>query len=356
MPDFEEYYDIGEAEMLVRRPKLFLNEGDTSDFLVAAGAAMADKNDQYAHSLAAKTYVDTAEGDDLTTLADDHWGIQRVEANEATGDVTFTRATAGGGAGTIDAGTVVATDKDANGEDIRFVLDADVVFGGADLTKPGTATAEVAGKSGNVDASTINHIIDAIFDSSIVVSNAAAFAGGTEAESDPELRERIRAYPGTLRRGTLDALEYGAKTVPGVAVATAYEDEDTGITTVYVSDASGNSSAQMVTDTEEELENWRAACSLIEVQGGSLYEQAVTVSVTAKAGFDTAALATQIAAAITAALAKLGIGQTLYRTAIRTAVKNVSIDMIDEVTVTIPATDVAPASNQVIRAGTIAIS
>lgn len=356
MPDFEEYYDLGEAEMLTRRPDLFLNEGDTSDFLVAAGAAMADKNDQYAHALAAKTYLDTSNGDDLTTLADDHWGIQRQEAVEATVDLTFTRATAGAGAGTIDAGTVVATDKDANGEDIRFVLDNDVVFGASDLTKPGTATAEVAGKIGNIGATEINHIIDAIWDSTIVVNNAAAAVGGTEEEKDEELRERVRAYPSTLRRGTLAALEYGAKSVPGVYTATAVEDPDTGITAVYVTDQSGNSNAEMVSDVEIELENWRAAGSLVEVYGGEVYEQDVTISIIAKTGVDTAALAGDAEAAIEAMMNKLKIGATLYRTAIRTAVKNIRIDEIDEVTVTLPATDVAPSANQVIRAGTITVS
>lgn len=356
MPDFEEYYGLGEAEMLVRRPSLYLNEGDTSDFLVAAGAAMADKNDQYAHSLAAKTYLDTAEGDDLTTLCDDHWGIQRQAANPATVVLTFTRAGAGAGAGTIDAGTVVATDKDASGQDIRFTLDADVVFGGADLSKTGTATAEVAGKDGNVAATDINHIVDSIFDSTIVVNNTAGAVGGVEEESDPDLRERTRNYPATLRRGTLAALEYGAKSVPGVYTASAVEDGDTGITSVYVCDESGGSNAQMVSAVEAELEYWRAAGSLVEVYGGSVYTQAITITVVAQAGVETTALAGDIEDAIEAAVNKLKIGATLYRTAIRTAAKNVRIDKIDEVIVTVPATDVAPSASQVIRAGTITIS
>jgi uncharacterized phage protein gp47/JayE len=356
MADFEDYYDLGKAEMLIRRPDLFLNEGDVSDFLVAAGAAMADKNDQQANALAAKTYLDTAIGDDLTTLADDHWGIQRQAANAATVTLTFTRPTALAGGGTISAGAVIATDKDANGEDIRFTLDANVVFGGADLSKTGAATAEIAGISGNVDAGTITNIIDIIWDSTIVVTNAAVAVGGAEQESDEALRERVREYPSTLRRGTLAALEYGAKSVPGVAVATATEDVVTGIVTVYVTDASGNSNAQMVSDVEAELESWRCAGSVVTVLGGTVLTQAITVALTVRPTFDVVAMTTTIQDAIEERVNKLGIGETLYQTMIRTAVQNVRIDEILNVTVSAPASDLTPSANQVIRAGTITVA
>jgi uncharacterized phage protein gp47/JayE len=355
MADFENYYDLGKAEMLIRRPDLFLNEGDTADFLVAAGAAMADKNDQYANELAAKTYLDTAEGDDLTTLADDHWGIQRQEAVQATTVLTFSRPTVGGGGGTIDAGTTVATDKDENGDDVRFTTDADIVFG-SDLSKTGDATAVDGGTDGNVGASTIINIIDALFDPTITVNNASQAVGGAEEESDPDLRERVRLYPSTLRRGTLAALEYGAASVPGVWVATATEDPDTGITTVYVTDASGNSNAQMVSDVEAELENWRCAGSVVVVLGGSKLEQAITVVLTVAAGVDVAALEADIQSAIEERVNKLGVGETLYITMITTAVQNVRIDEILDVTVSLPAADVVPSASQVIRAGTITVS
>lgn len=356
MADYENYYDLGKAEMLTRRPDLFMNEGDVSDFLVAAGAAMADKNDQHANQLAAKTYLDTATGDDLTTLADDHWGIQRQAAVPSTAAVTFTRPSAGAGAGTIPQDAVVATTKDENGNDVQFALDADVVFGGADLTKPGTVTAIDGGVAGNVDAGTIVVIIDALWDASITVTNAAVAVGGTDEESDEELRDRVREYPSTLRRGTLSALEYGAKSVTGVSVATATEDTDTGLVTVYIADASGNSNAQLIADVEEELEEWRCAGSVVEVLGGAVLTQAITVTLTVTDGTSIAALEANVQDAIEGIVNRLSIGDNLYHVMITTAVRNVAIDEILNVVVSLPAADpLEPAANQIIRAGTITV-
>jgi hypothetical protein len=302
------------------------------------------------------TYVDGARGDDLTTLASDHFGIERNEAVHAIGSVTFTRAVANGIAGTISAGTVVATTKDANGVEVRFLTDADVSYLAAETgSKSASVTAESGGKAGNVAATKINRIITSLWDT-LTVSNPAATAGGTEEETDEALRERVRSFSATVRRATLAALEYGAKQVPQVQVATASQDA-TGLVTVYVSDADGASNADMVADVTAELANWAAAGTTYQVLGAVVYTLTpITITLAVRTGMDVAAIAAAVKSAIVARVGKLRIGETCTRAAIQQAAMNVDIDNITGVTVVAPAADVVPAANQVIRTSTGAIT
>lgn len=349
-PNFEDLELLGRAEQVTRRPELQVNEGDISEMLIRAAAAMADKCIEFGSSSFRNTYLDGAEGDALTELASDHWGIDRLAAVVSTGEVTFTRTTTG--AGTIFAGTVVATVADPDGTAYRFVTDVDLVFAVPDLSKSVAVTAEAAGRDSNVAAGTITRIIDNLFDS-FTVTNAATTAGGAEEESDEELRERTRTFPSTIRRGTLAALEFGAKQVPSVKVATAIENEITGEVIVYVSDIDGNSSAQMVTEADEELLNWRCAGSLVSAAGGLLVLQDIDYSITVRPGTDVAALEPLIAEALEGTVRKLGVEEILFRSSLQTAIQNIDLDAITDAVINTPAADVQPGTGELLRAGVI---
>lgn len=354
-PSFQDLYDLGKAEALVRRPDLSVAEGDVSDMFLAGAAAMADRLIGWAADRIRATYLDGASGDDLTTLADDHWSVQRRFAVQAVGQVTFNRATAAAGAGTIAAGSLVATQRDANGQEVRYYTDSSVSYGAAETgNKTVNCTAEFGGKAGNVAAAKVTRIVTNQWDTSLTVTNASPMAGGAEAETDDQLRDRVRGLLTTLRRGTLKALEVGALQVETVQVATVVEETDgnlvpTGIVTVYISDASGSSNPTMINDVKAELENWRAAGSVVNVVGGTLLIQPVVIQLTVKAGVNTNSLVDDVKAAIVARLDRLGIGERLYVTNIRSAAIAVDPDNILEVAVVTPAVDVQPAGNQLLR-------
>jgi hypothetical protein len=353
-PSWQDLYNEAKTELLARRPDLNVFDGDISDMLMAAISAVGDRLIGYTAQRVKATFLDGAVGDDLTTLAADHWNINRQEAVQAIGTVTFSRASAGAGAGVVAAGTVVATIRDAFGNDVQFTTDNDVNFTIAALGPLSTTvTAVVAGLSGNVAAGAVNRVVSTLFDSSITVTNAAVTVGGAEEESDEDLRARVRNFSTTLRRGTLAALEYGALQVETVAQATAVEDEDTGMVTVYVTDASGASNAAMVADVMAELEDWRAAGSLVNVTGGQLYElNPIEIVLTVRSGVDTAAIAADVKSAIVARVARLKIGETCRREIIQQAALNVDPDNITGCTVTLPAADVEPDANEVVRTDT----
>lgn len=357
-PTFNELVTTFTAEAQDRRADLTFDEGDIAEMYAYGGAAMADHVTAWAARRIAATYFGGATGDDLTTLADDHFNIQRNEAIEAYGTVTFSRVAATAGAGTIAAGSVVATAKDALGREVQFQTKADLSWGALETgDKDVDVEALLAGADGNVEAGEVTRVVTSLWDTSFTVTNAAAIAGGSDAETDEELLSRVKGFSLTIRRGTLAALEYGAKQVSGVAYATAVEDAG-GIVTVYVTDSAGSSNGTMETNVLAELEDWRAAGVLVYVEGGAVYDINITLEVTARPGVDTAALVTKIKAAVAATVNKLKIGETLYLTQIKQAAMNVDPDGIAEVEVTDPALDLEPAATQLIRTevGSITVS
>jgi phage-related baseplate assembly protein len=357
---FDDLYQLGKDEAQDVRPTLQVAEGDATDALLSGAAAMAEAVLDEAGRAFTATYLDGARGDLLTQLGDDRYGLPRNGPTQATGQVTFTRVTPGP-AGIILSGTEVATARDSQGREVRFTVQADVTFALSEVgTKTVNAIAQLAGRAGNVAANTVTRVVSTIFDSSITVANLLPFVGGGEEESDDDYRERLRNFPKTLRRGTFAALEYGALQVPAVKRSKAIEEVDpidpsvlTGIVFLYVSDADGNSSSGMVDDVKEELENWRAAGTVVNVVGATLIYQSVELTVTLFAG---AVVSTsQISSAVIGVGTRLKPGQTLRRDDIKTAVKLVDPNGIDSVEVVTPGGDVVPSADVILRIDTVTV-
>jgi uncharacterized phage protein gp47/JayE len=345
---WQDFYDLGKATLQTRRPKLVVEEGDVSDAILAGASSMATALVAYANRKFRATFLDGAEEEDLTERARDR-GVERDTGAKSIGRITLTRPTASLGAGTILAGKRVSTESDETGASVSFTLDNDVVFGGAELVKTDVAaTCSVVGKTGNVAENTVVRFIDDIFDPTIIPSNPTRFAGGVEQESDEELRDRVRGFFLTQARGTIDALDFGARQVPGVDRVSITVD-DSGVVTVYVADAQGNSNAALVEAVRVELENWRDAADVIYVTGGVIVNQAVSISITVRTGVDINAMLTTIRDAIISRVGRLNPGETLYRDMISGAIRDVDRDAIQGVDVLVPAANVAPTANQLIR-------
>jgi uncharacterized phage protein gp47/JayE len=332
-PTFDDYFNAGRAEAIDRRPDLTFDEGDITEMEMAAAAAMADHLTGYAAGRVKATFLDGAFGDDLTTLADDRYNIQRELAAFASVSMTFTRAS-GVLTGTIPAGTVVATQKDSLGNEVQFVLDADLGWGSGTLSQSASCTCTQAGVIGNVDATLINRVVTTGLFDTFTVSNAARAAGGAEEEDDDSLKDRCRAFYSTLRRGTLAALEFGAKTVAGCANAIATEPGD-GTVSLFISDASGGSSPGLISSVVTEIENWRSGGVVVNVFGGSVFTiPVINVSLTVRAGV--AIQLADVRNAVSGRINKLHIGEDLSPTLIKNAVATVDPDGILEVVVNTP--------------------
>jgi uncharacterized phage protein gp47/JayE len=353
-PSHDDLYEQGRVTTLVTRPDLLLSPGDAADLPARAGAAMADLVIGYVAGRVRATFLDGAESDDLATLARDHWNVEKFLAVASIGEVTFTHVA--GPVGSIPAGTRVASLPGVDGQFVTVTTDVAAVFGALDASKTVTVTATLGGTAGNVEAAKLTRILDGGLFDTFTVTNAARLVGGAEAETDPELRARVRGLNQTLRRGTMAALEFGAKQVAAVKVATVVEDVG-GFVTLYVSDADGYSNAAMVTAVQAEIVNWRAAGVTVSVVGGALVTQDIDLTLAVRVGVAVAPLVDRIRQAVASEMKKqLKQGDTLYRDLIRSAARAVDPDAIVNVTVNVPAADVVPAGNQVIRAGLVTAS
>lgn len=370
-PTFQDIYNAGKAEAISRRPALGVREGDISDMLLAGGAAMVDRGVGYAAERFDALYLDGARGADLTRLADDHYGVQRFGAVKAVATVTITRSSATANAASYAVGTVVATERNALGQEVRFLTTQNVEWAISENgAKVVPVEAEVAGRSGSVATNAITRIISSSpgFGTYAITASTVG-VGGAEEESDEELRERCRGINATREKGTFDALEVGALEVSLVKRATAVEDV-TGLVTVYVTDVDGNSTGTTKTVSESviddgtmtakvaiELLDWIAAGALVNVTGGALQTVDITVQLTVRLGVDIAALISSVQTAISTAVSRLQIGETLYKSYIQAAARLVDPDNILEVTVTLPLVDTAPSTpGSIIRAGTVTVS
>lgn len=355
-PSWQDLYDLGKATLQTRRPKLLVLEGDVTDAVIAGAATMASMVIAYGAGRFLAAFLDGASGDDLTNLARDR-GVERDLGDKAVGTMTFSRISFSVGAGTISAGFRVASQPDSTGAFSTFTTDIDVVFGPTDLTKTVNVTCTKIGTAGNVAAGTVTRTLDSMFDPSITVTNSAKFAGGSAAESDADLRDRVRGFFLTQARGTVEALAYGAKTVPGVKRVNVLPDYDTGIVTVYVSDADGNASTAMTDAVETELTNhWASAADIINVIGATLVIEPIDVSLTVRTGVDINALLDRVRQAIIARVGRLNPGETLYRDMISAAARDVDKDAILSVAVNVPAASVVPSTGQVIRTNTSSVT
>src|SRR5580698_2629854 len=90
-PAFTDLLAQFQAEAQAVQPALQFNDGDMATAQMHGAGAMADASIKYAAQAFKATFIDGAEGDDLTVLVDDHLNIQRNPATPAAVDVTFTR-------------------------------------------------------------------------------------------------------------------------------------------------------------------------------------------------------------------------------------------------------------------------
>ena len=295
--------------------------------------------------------MELARGSALDRVAYDRTGLLRFSAQPATVDLVLSRPTPPGPMpGTIDAGSVVQT---ADGT--QFGLDVDVTWGSGQLTASVSATALVNGSGGNVVAGSVTSWATAPFDSSITVANPAPASGGIDAENDVQFLGRARGYFPTLARGTLGAIEFGAKQVPGVAVATAIEITNpngypAAIVQLTVGDQNGAASSDLLKAVATALLAYRAAGIFVYVIGGIVVYQNVQWSLAFSVGTNEALAMNRVSAVCVAIAQFLAPGATLYKSALLSAAASVPGVIVSDSSLILPAGDVVPTiPTQMIR-------
>lgn len=297
-------------------------------------------------------FLDGCDGEDLDRWGYDRYRLLRKGAAPARTTMTFARPTAAAGSGNIESGRKFITK-----EGIEYILTQTALFGSSQLTTDVYARAVQAGKDFQVGANTIRKpSAGTLFDPTIVITNVAAAAGGENRESDDVYRERIRDFWRAMSRGTIGAIEYGARAVPGVESALATEVTDNGVPArlvqLYVADSSGVSSAALEASVDIELDEWKGAGVYVLLSGGlPQIVDNITLHLSFQAGVDTATLKLEVLNAVVEYVNSLGIGQVLYLSDLKSVLVRFKASGLIPADNTIqnPVGDITPIQSRTLR-------
>lgn len=205
----------------------------------------------------------TAEGDALSAIVLSMLPEGRQAGSRATGVLLFSRPTQAQSDITIPAGTICAAMSDS-GSLIEFQTDEAVVLSAGTTSAYVEATAIVAGTAGNVSTGSISIIRTPVVGISSC-NNDTAFSGGTDQESDTDLRERALYTIWVNGRATIPLMEEHIDAIAGVREAHV-ETLGQGDVLIVIDAEDG-----LINDIDEiVLDNLAAGCTAPGVLGASI--------------------------------------------------------------------------------------
>jgi len=250
-------------------------------------------------------FAQTTYGQFLDARAEEH-GVTRKTATVATGTVTFTGTT---GvvvpAGTQVSNTVLAGSPD---EPVIFQTDADgtLVAGTVDIT----VTAVAAGSNGNLPAASIDRMVTVVAGIT-ATTNAAEFTGGTNEETDEELRTRLLdAISAREGAGTVDDYVTWATSVSGVGSASCEPLwNGAGTVRVMILDVDLQpASAPLQTEVGDYIETIRPIGADVTISTPTLDTHTISATLTMETGFTVSGVQTAVETAIQAYYDSLDVG------------------------------------------------
>ena len=228
-----------------------------------------------------QSFPQTAQGEYLDYHAQTR-GIMRTAATKAGGVLQFSAGGAVSSDCAIEAGTIVMT---AGG--VKFETTERAVIAAGESSVTVNAQAVEAGASGNAAAGQLR-FLSALPAGVTGCTNPGAFAGGSDAEDDERLRERIMESYKRLPNGANAAFyEREAMSFPTVAAAKAVgRARGIGTVDVYVTTHGGAPSNELLDEIAEVLERKREIAVDVEVLAPTEMAIDVTAEVSIADGYD----------------------------------------------------------------------
>ena len=277
----------------------------------------------------------------------DAFGFSPREASPAYGDITVNFYMPLAKPTTLFSGTSFY--GTSGGSDITFSLNQDTVIPAGNISATLTVYADIAGTIGNVSAHSINRLSSNVSNISSVDNNNA-FMTGYDEETLDSVRQRFNEFVETRGRGTLKAMDYAARSVPGIFGVYVYEVP--GMVTVYCHDANGNLSQDLASKVALAEEDYRPVGMPWEVAPvvKKTVDLTVNLTVTDIKTVDSR-LAINLQAFVDRYISQMAVGQDLVMSDLISKVKNYS-PYIYDVSIS-PATNVTQNPNEILRTGTI---
>jgi phage-related baseplate assembly protein len=254
-------------------------------------------------------YLDSAEDDWLTVLADQQFNVQRQDATAASGDLVLQNT--GGGVFYWDAGDLTfrssTTDKTYHN-----TTSGSLTANGETITV--SWVADEAGSDSSAGTDEIDELVSAM--PGVVITSSTAGAATDEEEDEP-LRQRCRASRGTLSpNGPTDAYRYVALTTEltgttEVTKASVTSSSTTGTVQIVVAGQAGPVSGSAVAAVQDAIVRYCTPLTVTpSVSNSASYLIGVTIAVElrASAGVTQAQAEARIAAAIEDLISDVPVG------------------------------------------------
>lgn len=262
----------------------------------------------YAQYILRQMFPTTATGEYLDVHAEQR-GLSRKHGTKATGSVMFTAANDEHEDILIPAGTEICT-KDGM---LRFVTDEDTVLAKNVQMVYAMVTAVKIGSDYNVRFNSIGVIVTPVIGIA-TVKNTGNFAGGTDDESDEELRQRVEESYRNLSNGANAAYYRSiALSVDGVYAASAVGcSRGVGTVDVYACGKGKTLSTAKINEIQRLLDTKREVN--VDVKAYNATELSINLYIRLKVrdGYDFNSVAEKVKAAVTDYINALGIGNYLW--------------------------------------------
>lgn len=306
------------------------------------------------------TFVAHAGGAWLDIKAADY-GKKRKKAQKTQGVVTVSRPS-DGEAVKIAKGHVFKTEKDINGDELRFFTTESAVLqqGKTSVTIP--IEAESEGARYNVPVGQITKTLTHIGGGVNSITNGTGWLTreGSDTEDDEALRTRcMRSWSELSARSIHDTYMNAAEAVPGVLYVTVDDHHPRGQGTidVIITSTAGAASESLIADVKAACDAIKAPDDNVLVKSSTIVKQAITLTVTVPSTMSDEGLSDRIETAITDML-RISKTRTLNELTHADIIYKVKHDVavVQNVKVTVPAADVSLESDKVIMPDTITVN
>lgn len=301
--------------------------------------------------------IDTATGSDLDSIVA-ILGVVRKQATYAEGTVVFGRSDAYATDIAIQYAQMISTRQNNNGSTSYefIVVDDDAKLKAGELQTAVNVRATTPG-SMFLPIGTIT-----IMNTPIVgieyVTNLVEFIGGTDQETDDELRERAKQSLAGLGKGTSTALRSALLELDGVVDAIVMDvNRGVGTADIVVITSELPPSDALASEIDYTIGITKAAGIDVQAIYPTIKTQNITVTITDLAGDTlTDESISRAYNAIINYCNSLSVGDILIISQIERAIGNAINDTDVDVVVTTPGANVVPISTEVIRCGTVTIN
>lgn len=278
-------------------------------------------------------------------------GLERKKAGGSSGVLRFCRTTPAAAEIIIPEKTLCRT---ASGEVTFETAEQCVIPAGGTFAEAQAKSIE-GGIASNAAAGRIT-VFATPPQGVAAVTNPAPFTGGTDAETDDELRSRLTALYSAVSNGTNPAFYYDTAMSFDFVYSAAVlpKARGAGSVDVVIAGKGGALSAEQIAKVQADLNGKRELCVDVLVKSPRLVPCNISVQVKPRDEYVFESLADEIKALITAFLNRRQVGEPLLLTDLYACLYE--FGGIENYRIALPAADIEAGADGLITAGSITVS